>query len=166
MHVAAAPPPTPRSVLLPPRLGVQGNTQPPRRSTIKAPHCPSREGTPHHRAAIAPIGAHGELHLQPPFTADTCCSRLPRAPAKLPRPLIGHTELQARRSKALSGRHRRRPPHPTASRLSAVCKPPSRIPATPRPSLASFRPPPPPASPESDEPRRPQAPWTTLQSPK
>jgi hypothetical protein len=52
-HIAAAPPPTPRSVLLPPRLGVQGNTQPPRSSTTKAPHHPSREGTPHHRAAIA-----------------------------------------------------------------------------------------------------------------
>jgi hypothetical protein len=55
--VAAAccrrPLPMPRHVLPPPSPWCARNTQRSRSSTIKAPHRPSREGTPHHRAAIA-----------------------------------------------------------------------------------------------------------------
>jgi hypothetical protein len=45
-----------------------------------------------------PVGAHGEIHLRPLFTADTCCSRLPLAPTEVPPPLVGHAEPPARRS--------------------------------------------------------------------
>jgi hypothetical protein len=120
------------------RLGVQATSPTDSKLGYKSSSPPVARGntTPPSRHC-RPISAHGELHPSAACNVNTCHSRLPLAPTKLPRPLVGHAEPPARQSRAPNGRRRWPPPHLTVGRLSAVSKHPSRFPATPRPSPAT-----------------------------
>jgi hypothetical protein len=87
-----------------------------------------------------PISAHGEIHLRPLFTADTCCSRLPLAPTEVPPPLASHAEPPARRSNHSSGRRHRPPPYTPSGRLPAASEHPNRARSTPSSFLDTPRP--------------------------